>query len=124
MGPSDELFVSGPWLRDGHGRSSRHSRPGNHDRSFILDVEQAPSADLQYFGYVEVWWRRAVSDPPATPTFGDVPASHPFYQFIEAFAKSGVTGGCGAGNFCPDTPLTRGQMAVFLSKALGLHWSN
>ncbi len=48
--------------------------PGNHDRSFILDVEQAPSADLQYFGYVEVWWRRAVSDPPATPTFGDVPS--------------------------------------------------
>ena len=27
----------------------------------------------QFFGYFEVWWRRTVSDPPATPTFGDVP---------------------------------------------------
>jgi hypothetical protein len=26
------------------------------------------------------------------------------------------------GNFCPDGPLTRGQMAVFLSKALGLQF--
>jgi hypothetical protein len=33
-----------------------------------------------------------------------------------------VTAGRGNGNFCPDQPLTRGQMAVFLSKALGLHW--
>jgi hypothetical protein len=98
--------------------------PGNHDRAFILDVEQAPSQDWQYFGYVEIWWRRVVSDPPATPTFGDVPTSHLFFQFIEALAKSGITGGCGAGNYCPEAPLTRGQMAVFLAKALGLHWPN
>ena len=99
--------------------------PGNHDRAFILDLERALVQDVTtWFGYVEIWWRRAVSDPPATPTFGDVSPSHPFYQFVEALAGSGVTGGCGGGNFCPDTPLTRGQMAVFLSKALGLHWPN
>jgi S-layer homology domain len=99
--------------------------PANIDRVFVLDVELAPGlTDPQYFGFVEIWWRRIVSDPPATPTFGDVPSSHPFYQFIEALAKSGITGGCGGGNYCPDTPLTRSQMAVFLSKALGLHWPN
>jgi hypothetical protein len=99
--------------------------PANIDRVFVLDVEQAPGLeDHQFFGYVEIWWRRIVSDPPPTPTFGDVPASHPFYQFIEALAKSGITGGCGGGTFCPDNPLTRGQMAVFLAKALGLHWPN
>ena len=99
--------------------------PANIDRVFVLDVELAPGlADYQFFGYVEVWWRRVVSDPPATPTFGDVPGSHAFYPFIEALAKSGITGGCGGGNFCPDASLTRGQMAVFLSKALGLHWPN
>lgn len=97
--------------------------PANVDRVFVLDIEQAPALeDDQFFGYVEIWWRRVVSDPPATPTFGDVPSSHPFYQFVEALAKSGITGGCGGGNFCADAPLTRGQMAVFLSKALGLHW--
>lgn len=100
--------------------------PGNLDRSFILDIERAPVQDVTtWFGYVEIWWHRVVSDPPATATFGDVPTSHPFYQFVEALASSGITAGCGNGaNFCPDAPLTRGQMAVFLSKALGLHWPN
>ena len=99
--------------------------PANIDLVFVIDVEQAPGLmDPQYFGYVEIWWRRVVSDPPAAPTFGDVPDSHPLYPFIEALAKSGITGGCGGGNFCPDIPLTRGQMAVFLAKALGLHWPN
>jgi hypothetical protein len=97
--------------------------PANIDRVFVLDVEQAPGlVDHQFFGYVEIWWRRVVSDPPATPTFGDVPTSHPLYPFVEALAKSGITAGCAGGNFCPDAPLTRGQMAAFLSKALGLHW--
>jgi hypothetical protein len=97
--------------------------PANVDRVYVLDVEVAPGlADPQYFGYVEIWWRRVVSDPPGTPTFGDVPASHNFFQFVEALAASGITAGCGGGNFCPDSPLTRGQMAAFLSKALGLHW--
>jgi hypothetical protein len=76
----------------------------------------------QYFGWIEVWWKRTVSDAPSQPTFNDVPASHPFYQYIEALAASGITGGCGNGNFCPGDPVTRGQMAVFLSKALGLNW--
>ncbi len=47
---------------------------------------------------------------------------HPFFQFIEALYASGITAGCGGGNYCPDSPLTRGQMAVFLAKALGLQW--
>ena len=99
--------------------------PGNHDRTFLLDVEQSEQPDYQFFGFVEIWWRRVVSDAPATPTFGDVPPSHQFYQFIEALAASGITGGCGDGsNYCPDAALTRGQMAVFLAKALGLHWPN
>jgi len=98
--------------------------PDNVDREFVLDVETAPGLEnvFQYFGYVEVRWHRVVSDAPELPHFGDVPSSHPFYQFIEALAASGITGGCGNGNFCPEAPLTRGQMAAFLSKALGLHW--
>jgi S-layer homology domain len=52
-----------------------------------------------------------------------VPTGHPQFQFIEALAASGITAGCGSGNYCPNANLTRGQMAVFLAKALGLHWS-
>jgi hypothetical protein len=69
-----------------------------------------------------VYWVQQVSPAPAAASFNDVPASHPFFQFIEALSKSGITGGCGAGVFCPDQPLTRGQMAVFLAKGLGLAW--
>lgn len=71
---------------------------------------------------IQVSWVRQVSPAPASATFNDVPTGHPFFQFIEALAKSGITGGCGSGNYCPDQPLTRGQMAVFLSKGLGLSW--
>jgi len=71
---------------------------------------------------VVVGYQLQVSPAPGAATFGDVPASHPFFQFVEALAASGVTGGCGGGNYCPDAPLTRGQMAVFLAKALGLQW--
>jgi competence protein ComEC len=51
-----------------------------------------------------------------------VPTNHWAFRYIEALADSGITGGCGGGNFCPDDPLNRGQMAVFLSAALGLYW--
>ena len=90
----------------------------------ILDLEVAPSPNFQFLGWVEVWWRRTVSPAPASASFNDVPTSHPFFQFIEALKASGITGGCQASPplYCPDAPVTRGQMAVFLAKALGLHW--
>jgi len=72
----------------------------------------------------EITWTRQVSPAPATATFDDVPTNHPFFQFVEALAKSEITGGCQADPplYCPNAPLTRGQMAVFLAKALGLQW--
>ena len=63
-----------------------------------------------------------VSPAPGTATFSDVPVGAFGFQHIEALAASGITAGCGGGNFCPDDPLNRAQMAVFLSKALGLHF--
>jgi hypothetical protein len=50
-------------------------------------------------------------------TFLDVPPSHPFYEFVEILADNGVTGGCAPSYYCPDNPVTRAQMAVFLLKA-------
>jgi hypothetical protein len=64
-----------------------------------------------------------VSPAPGAATFGDVPTSHEFFRYVEALVASGITAGCGGGLYCPDAPLTRGQMAVFLSKALGLHFA-
>jgi len=74
------------------------------------------------FGHARILYRLQVSPAPQTATFGDVPVDHQFFRFVEALAAAGITGGCGGGNFCPNNPVTRGQMAAFLSIALGLHF--
>jgi cysteine-rich repeat protein len=47
-------------------------------------------------------------------SFSDAPAAHPFYRFVETIFHRGITAGCGPGTYCPDNPVTRGEMAVFL----------
>lgn len=103
--------------------------PGVHPRTWILAAlaallvtTTAQAAHTVRFSAVEIWWHLQVSPSPATATFGDVPTDHQFFQLIEALAASGITAGCGGANYCPDDPVTRGQVAVFLAKALGLHW--
>ncbi len=54
--------------------------------------------------------------------FADVPPSNPFFDYVETLARTGVTTGCGNGNFCPYSPVTRAQMAAFLLRAK--HGSN
>ena len=55
--------------------------------------------------------------PNCTGTFTDVPCPSTFANWIEALAAEGITGGCGAGVYCPQNPVRRDQMAVFLLKA-------
>ena len=57
--------------------------------------------------------------PPPSGDFDDVPISSPFAPWIEMLADEGITGGCGGNNYCPNNPVTRGQMAVFLTKTFG-----
>jgi parallel beta-helix repeat protein len=62
--------------------------------------------------------------PPAcTPpgVFTDVACPGTFTDWIERLAAEGITGGCGAGIYCPGNPNTRGQMAVFIVKTFLLH---
>ena len=64
-------------------------------------------------------WGSTFRPPPPTGTaFPDVPASHLFARWIEELVREGVTAGCGGGLYCPDSPVTRQQMAVFLLKML------
>lgn len=56
--------------------------------------------------------------PPAVGTvFDDVPKTVLFADWIEEFAAEGITTGCGGKNYCPNNPVTRGEMAVFLLRA-------
>ncbi len=59
---------------------------------------------------------------PMSQRFVDVPASNPFYAFIEEMALRGITLGCNATGplYCPAGNVTRGQMAAFLVRAFGL----
>jgi len=58
--------------------------------------------------------------PDPTGIFADVPISSPYARWVEELFHEGVTAGCGGGDFCPDGPNTRGQMAVFLVAMFGL----
>ncbi len=61
--------------------------------------------------------------PPAVGSdtgFGDVPIDHWAAAWIKQLAAESITGGCGGGNYCPDTSVTRAQMAVFLVKTFSL----
>ncbi|HKD20250.1 MAG TPA: choice-of-anchor tandem repeat GloVer-containing protein, partial [Thermoanaerobaculia bacterium] len=68
----------------------------------------------------------SVADGPAMPAtatvawfsdFLDVSGNQPFHDFVETIFRAGITAGCGVGNFCPSSSVTRAQMAVFLLKA-------
>jgi hypothetical protein len=73
---------------------------------------------------LRIQWKRQISPAPAVASFLDVPTTHPFFRHIEALFDSGITSGCQMAPpmYCPERSITRGEMAVFLAKALGLHW--
>ena len=60
--------------------------------------------------------------PTATGAFQDVPANYWAASWIEQLAAEGITGGCSTSPklYCPNTPVTRDQMAVFLVKTFNL----
>jgi hypothetical protein len=52
-----------------------------------------------------------------TATYNDVPTSYWAWIFVERLSNAGITGGCGSGNYCPETSVTRAQMGVFLLRS-------
>lgn len=91
----------------------------NFTNSYVLEAQLGESQSLRS---VRIFYKRVVSPAPATATFNDVPITDGRFRFVEALVAAGITGGCGGGNYCPDSAVTRGQMAVFLSVSLGLFW--
>ena len=64
------------------------------------------------------------NDPPCGdpaynwPTFRDVYSFHWASPFVESMYAAGITNGCDAYHYCPDMPVTRAQMAVFLERGM------
>jgi beta-lactamase superfamily II metal-dependent hydrolase len=59
----------------------------------------------------------APPDVAGNTGFGDVPAGYWAAAWIKQLGTEGITGGCGSGNYCPEAPVTRAQMAVFLLRS-------
>lgn len=56
---------------------------------------------------------------PATGTvFTDVPADGFAAAYIEDLSARGISAGCGGGNYCPNAPISRAEMAPLLLKTL------
>jgi hypothetical protein len=102
-------------------RHTYTTRSGSVDFFYQVTVAMPAGSSVRFRG-VRVEWYRQVSPEPASATFSDVPVGYWAFQHVEALAASGITAGCGGGNFCPEQPLTRAQKAVFLAKGLGLHF--
>jgi len=75
-------------------------------------------------GEIAAFLVRALSLSEAEhPGFVDVPTGSTFATDIAKLATAGITRGCNPpanDRFCPNDPVTRGQMAAFLVRALGL----
>ena len=106
-----------PWIEDLAGRSitggcgGGNYCPGNP----VTRGQMAPFLLKTLLGSAYV--------PPACTgtVFLDVPCTGGIFDpWIEDLSGRNITAGCGGGNYCPASPNTRGQMAVFLVKAFNL----
>lgn len=76
--------------------------------------------DLVSRGQMAAFLTRALNLPDAAPAGFLDTSGITFESFIDAVAAAGITNGCGNNYYCPDAPVTRGQMAAFLVRALDL----
>ena len=63
---------------------------------------------------------RALSLPSASGDYFSDDGASMHQADINRLAQAGITNGCGGGRYCPDDSVTRGEMASFISRALGL----
>ena len=69
-----------------------------------------------------VWLVRALDgrEPPATPSGFSDTAGAWYDRHVNGLADRGITSGCTDSTFCPNSAVTRAQMAVFLVRAFNI----
>jgi hypothetical protein len=101
----------------------------NIEFSGLLDALGNPDAGFGSWSLTNAEWEDIVFNPILKPqTFEDVEPSHPFadvedvwyYSWVENLVAIGLTEGCGSNpltsktEYCPNSPVTRAELAVFL----------
>ena len=89
---------------------------------YAVTMEAGVVGDTLRFKGVDLWWKRQIAPAPGAASFTDVPPGAQFFAEIEAMKESGITAGCTPTEFCPETTVTRRQMAAFFARALGLYF--
>ena len=105
-------------------------RASHIERLAELGVTRGCAADPLRFcpdepvtrGQMAALLARAFELADAPPAGFDDTGGHHFASEIDKLAAAGITRGCAADplRYCPDEPVTRGQMATFIARALGL----
>ena len=105
-------------------------RASHIERLAELGVTRGCAADPLRFcpdepvtrGQMAALLARAFELADAPPAGFDDTGGHHFASEIDKLAAAGITRGCAADplRYCPGEPVTRGQMATFIARALGL----
>jgi hypothetical protein len=102
--------------------------PGEILNTRSLTLPTNPNGDDDNDGYtnLEEWLHVYAAQvegiqPTPNPTFSDVPFDHWAHDYIELLYQDGYTAGCSTDPlmFCPETPMTRAESAVFVER--GIH---
>lgn len=114
VGNNVELLIDYPWANFEPSGMVTGILKGT---AIVGDFDEVPTA-----GWVTGKGALEISKISTVPiqSFFDVPYDYWAYSHIELLAASGITSGCAGGNYCPENPVTRSQMAVFLVKTFGL----
>lgn len=117
---SGRIWCSDPFVDD---NESDHETDLEelYARSILLgcaDRRACPDATITR-GEMAALLRRALRLPTGPDAFSDDEDS-PFEADINSLAAAGITRGCTSTRFCPDDPVTRAQMAAFLTRAFQL----
>ncbi|MCC6362106.1 MAG: S-layer homology domain-containing protein [Bryobacterales bacterium] len=54
---------------------------------------------------------------PTAPFFADMPPDNPLFKYVQKMRELNINPGCGSGQVCPNSLVTRGQMAQYLVRA-------
>jgi len=71
-------------------------------------------------GEMAAFLDRAFDLPPTPDDYFSDDDGSIFEISINRLAAAGISTGCGGGHYCPNAPVTRGQMAAYLDRAVGL----
>ncbi len=117
---TDGVHGGEPWVSDGTGAGTfllqdiAPAAASSGPASFAIGASNAYFVADDGTTGAELW---TVPRAALEPTFVDVHSTYWAWKFIEALVASGVSSGCGAGQYCPDALVNRAQMAVLLLAA-------